>query len=98
MKACHGSYDREQSRETKFRKSLRSYLGFNFFIFILMLIGAGGSGLWKISVIWGAFLAIRGYSIFGKEEDDGRYSKEDDLSREQYGRPKRPEWKDKDLV
>lgn len=97
MKACQGSYDQEQSREAKFRKSLRSYLGFNFIIFILMLLGMGGSGLWKISVIWGAFLAIRGYSIFGKEEDQ-RSSREDDLSREQYGRPKRPEWKDKDLV
>lgn len=63
-----------------------------------MLLGMGGSGLWKISVIWGAFLAIRGYSIFGKEEQGDDSHSEDDLSREQYGRPKRPEWKDKDLV
>lgn len=98
MKACHKSYKHDESREGKFRKSLRSYLGFNFFIFILMLLGMGGSGLWKISVIWGAFLAIRGYSIFGKEENDHDSRGDDDLSSEQYGRPKRPEWKDKDLV
>lgn len=98
MKACHRSYKHDESREGKFRKSLRSYLGFNFVIFILMLLGMGGSGLWKISVIWGAFLAIRGYSIFGKEEQGDDNHSEDDLSREQYGRPKRPEWKDKDLV
>lgn len=96
MKACHGSYKHEMNREEKFRKSLRSYLTFNFVIFILMVLGMGGSGLWKISVIWGAFLAIRGYSIFNKEEDTPR--RDDDRSREQYGRPKRPEWKDKDLV
>ena len=98
MKACHESYKHEESREAKFRKSLRSYLGFNFVIFILMLLGMGGAFFWKISVIWGAFLAIRGYSIFGKEEKDRYDRRDDDLSREQYGRPKRPEWKDKDLV
>ena len=96
MRTCHQSYENDASREAKFRKSLRSFLGFNFVIFILMLIGIGGSGLWKISVIWGAFLAIRGYSIFGKEEKDDY--REEELTREQYGRPKRPQWKDKDLV
>ena len=97
MKACHDSYRNDDSREAKFRKSLRSFLGFNFFIFMLMILGMGGTGLWKISVIWGAFLAIRGYCLFGKE-DDHNYQREEDLSREQYGRPKRPEWKDKDIV
>ncbi|MEL6659439.1 MAG: 2TM domain-containing protein [Bacteroidota bacterium] len=96
MKACHRSHKEDMSREEKFRKSLRSFLGFNFFIFILMVLGMGSSVLWKISVIWGAILAMRGYSIFGKEDDAPR--REDEPSREQYGRPRRPQWKDKDLV
>lgn len=85
---------RHESREAKFRKSLRSFLGFNFVIFILMLFGIGGATLWKISVIWGAILAFKGYGLYGKADDDVAPPP----SRKQYGRPQRPQWRDKDLV
>jgi hypothetical protein len=99
MKACHKSYQHDESREAKFRKSLRSFFGYNFVIFILMILGMGGVILWKISVIWGAILAFKGYSIYGREErETPGFTTEEEPSREQYGRPRRPEWKDKDLV
>lgn len=91
-----GSERTEDQATTKFRKSLKGFLTFNFVIFILMITGMGGAGLWKISVIWGAILAIKGRHYL-KTEDHPR---EDYTgpSREQYGRPRRPEWRDKDLV
>lgn len=99
MKACHNSYQGDESREAKFRKSLRSFFGYNFVIFILMILGMGGVFLWKISVIWGAILAFKGYGIYGSEERETRsFTTEEEPTREQYGRPRRPEWKDKDLV
>lgn len=99
MKACHNSYQQDDSREAKFRKSLRSFLTFNFVIFIMMVVGMGGAILWKISVVWGAILAFKGYGIYGKEEKcSTTFSTEEEPSKEQYGRPKRPQWKDKDLV
>ena len=82
--------------EAKFRKHLRSFLGYNFVIFILMILGMGGATLWKISVIWGAILAIKGYRLFG--EEDCKREVEEVPSTAQYGRPKRPQWRDKDLV
>jgi len=99
MKTCHKSYQHDESREAKFRKSLRSFLSYNFVIFILMILGMGGAFFWKISVIWGAILAFKGYGIYGREErGTPGFTTEEDPSREQYGRPKRPQWKDKDLV
>lgn len=99
MKACNNSYQYDESREAKFRKSLRSFFGYNFVIFILMVLGIGGVILWKISVIWGAILAFKGYGIYGSEErKTPDFSTDEEPSREQYGRPRRPEWKDKDLV
>ena len=99
MKACHKSYQGDESREAKFRKSLRSFFGYNFVIFILMILGMGGVVLWKISVIWGAILAFKGYGIYGSEErKTPGFNTEEEPSREQYGRPRPPEWKDKDLV
>ena len=84
------------SPEAKFRQSLRSFLGYNFIIFILMILGLGGATLWKISVIWGAILAFKGYRLFG--DQDEKCGMEEPPSAAQYGRPKRPEWRKKDLV
>ena len=96
MKTCDRSFVKYRSREERFRKSLRSFLSYNFVIFIFMIFGIGGTMLWKISVIWGAILAFKGYGLYGREEDG--MTDDDEPSREQYGRPKRPQWKDKDLV
>lgn len=99
MKTCDCSYTKYVDKEAKFRKSLRSFFGFNFVVFILMILGMGGVVLWKISVIWGAILAFKGYGLYGREEKDGKdMTFEEDPSPQQYGRPKRPQWKDKDLV
>jgi hypothetical protein len=86
----------DEAKESKFRKSLRAFLTFNLVIFILMITGIGGAGLWKISIIWGAILAIKGRHYLKQEDRDD--SRDDTPSKEQYGRPRRPEWRDKDLV
>lgn len=79
MKVCYDFYCNDDSREVKFCKFLCFFFGFNFFIFMLMIFGMGGIGLWKISVIWGVFLVICGYCFFGKE-DDYNYQCEEDFS------------------
>lgn len=91
----HYDHSDQDMAERKFRKSLRAFLGFNFVVFIFMLFGSA-SGLWKVSIIWGAILAIKGKRLFNKDRDD--YNRPDPHDREQYGRPKRPNWKKKDLV
>ena len=99
MKTCDSSLSGYAKKEAKFRKSLRSFLTFNVIIFAMMIFGMGGAVLWKISVIWGAILAFKGYGLYGCEEKAERdIAVEEELSSEQYGRPKRPQWKDKDLV
>ena len=100
MKTCSsacGSQRFEEERESKFRKSLRAFLTFNLIIFIFMITGIGGAGLWKISIIWGAILALKGRHYL-KQEDNDNNNRHDTPSKEQYGRPRRPEWRDKDLV
>ncbi|MEZ4984574.1 MAG: hypothetical protein R2795_06005 [Saprospiraceae bacterium] len=62
MKSCHASacyWQESTTREGRFRSSLRRFLKYNVFIFVLMMFGIGGSFLWKISVIWGTILAFR---------------------------------------
>jgi hypothetical protein len=94
--ACNKQHS-DEDKESKFRKSLRAFLTFNLIIFIFMITGIGGAGLWKISIIWGAILAIKGRHYLKKEDCDNN-DRHDTPSKEQYGRPRRPEWRDKDLV
>lgn len=97
MNCCSHDYDlNDQARdESRFYGRIRKFLTFNLILFVLMILGIGVSGLWKISVIWGAFLAISGMRTFRKERDELR---DEPSSREQYGRPRRPNWRKKDLV
>lgn len=100
MKACHkSSYYNEEEMNDSFKKKIKSFLSFNFFIFILMLFGIKLSILWKISVMWGAYLAFTLWrkGSYSCDRDEFR-DKEREYKNKQYGRPKRPEWKDKDLV
>lgn len=86
--------DEDQSN-SKLDKKVKKFLKFNFFIFILMFVGIKIALLWKISIIWGAFLAFQFWSKGEKcsnRRDNRRHS------REQYGRPQRPDWREKDLV
>ena len=97
MNCCSHNYDaNDQSRdEARFRRRLRKFLTFNLVLFVLMILSVGISSLWKISIIWGAFLAISGTRIFNKDRDEPW---DDAPKREQYGRPRRPGWRKKDLV
>ena len=88
--------DEEEQSTSKIEKSVKKFLKFNFFIFILMLVGIKIAILWKISIIWGAFLAFKFWSR-GNRCSNRRHNKHRH-SREQYGRPQRPDWRDKDLV
>ena len=103
MKSHRSTYYKGKHDSTpkdRFKKSLSKYLSFNLFIFIFMILGMGGAFLMKISVIWGAFLALKLYRISNSSEEhhnDRSHEKEEDR-RSRYGRPRRPEWKDKDLV
>jgi hypothetical protein len=99
MKTFSSACNQQQTdevKERKFRKNLRAFLTFNLIIFIFMITGIGGAGLWKISIIWGAILAIKGRHYLKKEDQDETCF--DTPSKEQYGRPRRPDWRDKDLV
>lgn len=85
--------------KARFKKSLSKYLGFNLFIFIFMILGMGGSFLMKISVVWGAILALKWYRFDNQDHCSRKSTPDhDDDKRAKYGRPRRPEWKDKDLV
>ena len=88
--------DDKDHSSSKLEKSVKKFLKFNFFIFILMIVGIRIAVLWKISIIWGAFLAFRFWSK-GNNCSDRRYNRRRHSS-EQYGRPQRPDWRDKDLV
>lgn len=99
MKTFSSACNKEQTdedKEIKFRKNLRAFLTFNLIIFIFMITGIGGAGLWKISIIWGAILAVKGRHYL--KQDNPVNDRRSGPSREQYGRPRRPEWRDKDLV
>ncbi|MEM1215550.1 MAG: hypothetical protein AAGJ82_07695 [Bacteroidota bacterium] len=85
--------------KARFKKSLSTYLGYNLIVFIFMILGVGTSFLMKISVIWGAILAIKWYRYTNRAEQKTRAEAEDfEQRRSKYVRPRRPEWKDKDLV
>ncbi len=87
--------DDEDQSSSKLEKKVKSFLKFNFFIFILMIVGIKIAILWKISIIWGAFLAFKFWSRGNCS--NRRYGKRRH-SKEQYGRPQRPDWREKDLV
>lgn len=87
--------DDEDQLTSKLEKRVKKFLKFNFFIFILMLVGIKIAVLWKISIIWGAFLAFKFWS---KGNNCSERKNKRHHSREQYGRPQRPDWRDKDLV
>ncbi|RME97854.1 MAG: hypothetical protein D6772_09865 [Bacteroidetes bacterium] len=99
MNYCSNNYDATQQAkdEHKFRRHLRKFLTFNLILFILMLVGVGVSGLWKISLIWGAFLALK-YRRFLDKKREEQWPEEEVTKREQYGRPRKPNWRRKDLV
>lgn len=94
----------------KFYRHLRSYLIFNFVIFMLMLMGSGGFGLWKASFIWGIFIGVHYIRVFGWPGANGWFGEDwEDWMAEREGRrrdgpepfeqePGRPNWRDKDLV
>ncbi len=88
--------ENEVLSSSKFQKRVKSFLSFNFFIFILMLVGIKIAILWKISIIWGAFLAFSAWS--GESSKCGKKKSTSQHSRQKYGRPQRPDWRDKDLV
>jgi len=88
--------DEQFDASAKFQKRVKSFLKFNFTIFILMLVGVKLAILWKISIIWGAFLAFSAWSENGGKCSNRRSKSKH--SREQYGRPQRSNWRDKDLV
>jgi len=98
MNTFSSACNKEQTKEMKFRKSLRAFLTFNLIIFIFMIVGFGGTGLWKVSIIWGAILAIKGRHYLKQDKPPVKVQRQNEPNREQYGRPRRPEWRDKDLV
>ncbi|MCB0638101.1 MAG: 2TM domain-containing protein [Lewinella sp.] len=93
-----------EAEKRRFAKSVRAFLTFNLVMVILMMMGSGVFFFWKVSVIWGAILAIKGLSLYGwpdKDRYDDNDFQDDDRYREQqeyHRRPRRPSWRDKDLV
>lgn len=102
----HGCFRNEDpvTRKAKFAKSVRAYILVNFIMIAIMLSGSNISGWWTAALIWGAVLAANGLSIYGwpqPQADDDDYEDEQDRYREQrdyHRRPKRRQWRNKDLV
>jgi hypothetical protein len=108
MSNCHhqtdSSHDKSPAAEKhRFAKAVRTYLTVNLIMFALMIISGGTSGWWKVAVIWGAVLAAKGLWLYGWPKLDPDYDDYDEQERyrEQqsyHRRPRRPHWRDKDLV
>lgn len=99
------------SEKMKFYRHLRSYLIFNFVLLMLMMMDGGGLGLWKVSFIWGIFVGVHYIKAFGWPGTNGWFGEDweawmEERERRRYEdgpeplsqEPRRPDWREKDLV
>lgn len=99
------------SEKVKFFRHLRSYLSFNLVIAVLFILGGGAWGLWKASMIWGVFVAVHYIKAFGWPGANGWFGEDweawmEERERRRYEdgpeplsqEPRRPDWREKDLV
>lgn len=49
----------------KFYRNLRAFMIFNSVMFLLFIMGSGAFGMYKVTIVWGFFLALHYFKVFG---------------------------------